>query len=248
MGIDFPDPFDAVRRLITKAAADLLDRAVASVTQAATSAVRQRVRSLAESIEYVTAVLGRLPHATANIVADSFRGLFHRALAPAEIALIDRAFGKQPVLPSQVRVVNGPGNQPLAVAAFLNGNPAITVGNTIYIRRSERQTLGGNDMASNPDGVEMLLHEYTHVVQYARLGFAAFGRRYAREFRANGGDANKMYDHKSRRLHFDDELIEGQAAIVGDLGQQMALPAKNRNEALIRQLRAKLRGTGILGQ
>ena len=248
MASSVPDPFDAVRRALNRAAAAALDRAIASVGEAASRAVSNVARTLAQDIEYVTAVLGRLGHGTANAVADSFRGPFSRALAPAETSLVNAAFGSQPVLPGQVRIVAGPGNQPLAAAAFLNGNPAITIGNTIYVKPSVSRDRGGADWTTNPEGVELLLHEYTHVVQYARLGFATFGKRYAEEFRANNNDAGKMYDYESRNLHYDQELIEGQAAIVGDYARQMALPPERRTPALIQQLRAKLRGTGILGQ
>jgi hypothetical protein len=245
---NLPDPFDFARRALSRAVAAALDRAIAAVQRSAANAVNNRVRTLAQNIEYVTAVLGRLPHGTANVVADSFRGLFMRSLSPGETALVTDAFGSQPVTPRQVRIVPGPGNQPLAAAAFLNGNPAITIGNTIYIKPSVYRERGGKDWSANPEGVEMLLHEYTHVVQYARLGFAAFGARYAREFRESDGDANKMYDYGSRNRSYDQEMLEGQAAIVGDYGRQMALPPERRTPALIKQLRDKLRGTGILSQ
>jgi Domain of unknown function (DUF4157) len=243
----FPDPFDYVRRALNRAATEALDRAIAAVRNAAVRAVQNRVRNLAENIEYVTAVLGRMSHGMANIVADSFRGILSRPVTAGEARLIAQAFGPQPVHPSQVRFVPGPGNQPLAAAAFINGNPAITIGNTVYIKPSTYSKLGGNDLSATPEGIEMLIHEYTHVVQYARLGFAVFGARYAQEFRSSGNDANKMYDYRSRNLHYDQEMIEGQAAMVGDYAQQMALPAAKQNAALIQQLRTKLRGTGIFG-
>lgn len=242
-----PDPFDYVRRALSRAVTKALDQAIAAVRNAAARAIRDRIRTLAENIEYVTAVLGRLSHGMANTVADSFRGIASRPVTAGEATLIAQAFGPQPVHPSQVRFVSGPGNQPLAAAAFLNGNPAITIGNTVYIKPSTYSKLGGNDLSATPEGIEMLIHEYTHVVQYTRLGFAAFGSRYAQEFRASGNDANKMYDYRSRNLHYNREMIEGQAAMVGDYAQQMALPAAKRNTALIQQLRTKLSGTGIFG-
>ncbi|WP_160296839.1 eCIS core domain-containing protein [Sphingomonas sp. ERG5] len=248
MASSFPDPFDPVRRMLRRAVLQALDRAIVAVQREVRREIRARLRSLAESIEYVTAVLGRMPHGAANIVADSFRGPFSRALTPGEVALIVQAFGTQPVSPGDVRIVLGPGDQPLAAAAFINGNPAITIGNTIYMKPSVYQKLGGRDLSASPEGVEMLLHEYTHVVQYARLGFAVFGKRYAREFRDSGNDAGKMYDYRSRKLSYDQEMIEGQAAIVGDYAQQMALTPAKQNAALIQQLRTKLRGTGIFGQ
>lgn len=244
----FPDPFDAVRRYLNRSIDRALERAIESVNRALWRAVSAPIRSLARQIEYFTSVLGQLSHAMANAVADSFRGPFARRMTAGEIALITKAFGKQPVSPHQVRFENGPGKQPLAMTAFLNGNPAITIGNTIYIKRSKYRSVGGKDLSKTPDGIELLLHEYTHVLQYARLGFAQFGRRYALEFEANGGDANKMYDYRSRSLHYRQELIEGQAAIVGDYAQQMALDPKKRDAKLVQHLQRKLAGTGIMGQ
>ncbi len=245
---DFPDPFDGVRRYLSRAAARALDRAITEVQQAAGRAVRRRMRDVSDTIDYVTSVLGRMPHGVANTVADAGRGPSARPLAPNEVVLVNQAFGAQPVSPGQVRIVPGAGNQPAAAAAFRNGNPAITIGNTIYMKPEVYRARGGSDLSSNPEGVEMLLHEYTHVIQYTRLGFTAFGARYAREFHQSGYDANKMYDYGSRTRNYDDEMLEGQAAMVGDYGRQMALPPGSRTPALIQQLRTKLRGTGILGQ
>ncbi|MGH6616556.1 eCIS core domain-containing protein [Sphingomonas sp.] len=244
----FPDPFDEIRRYLSRAAARALDRAIAEVQQAAVRAVRRKVRDVSDTIDYVTSVLGRMPHGAANAVADAGRGPSARPLVPNEIALITQAFGAQPVSPGQVRIVPGAGRQPAAAAAFRNGNPAITIGNTIYIKPDAYRARGGSDLTSNPEGVEMLLHEYTHVIQYTRLGFTAFGTRYAREFHQSGYDAGKMYDYGSRKLNYDDEMLEGQAAMVGDYGRQMALPPGSQTPALIQELRTKLRGTGILGQ
>ncbi len=240
--------FDHARKAAEQVVALALERAIASAQSSIRRAAQSKIQSLAGRIVFFTSVLGKLSHGTANVVADSYRGPFARTLTPAEIKIVAWAFGKQPVSPSQVRIVPGPGFQTLAAIAFLNGNPAITIGNTVYIKQHVYRERGGSNLAATPEGVEMLLHEYTHVLQYGRLGFARFGARYATEFKAAGGDANKMYDYKNRKKSFDEESLEGQAALVGDFGEQLALPAARRTPALIQQLRSKLQATGILGQ
>ncbi|WP_260597188.1 DUF4157 domain-containing protein [Sphingomonas endolithica] len=248
MGNPVDELFDHARKIASRVVVMALERAIQSAQAAIRRSVQSEFQSLAGKIGLFTSVLGKLPHGTANVVADSYRGPFARALTPAEVKIVTWAFGKQPVAPSQVRIVPGPGLQTVAAIAFLNGNPAITIGNTIYIKQRVYRERGGSNLAATPEGVEMLLHEYTHVLQYGRLGFARFGARYAAEFKAAGGDANKMYDYKHRKKGFNDESIEGQAALVGDFGEQLALPPVRRTPALIRQLRSKLNGTGILGQ
>lgn len=126
--------------------------------------------------------------------------------------------------------------------AFLNGDPAIT----IYIKPSQCRDVQGGDLSILATGAE-LLHEYTHVVQYDRLGFTAFGKRYAAEFRASGYDADRMYAFRSRGTNFDQEMIEGQAAIVGRYAEQIALDPSKRQQDLIEDIRRRLRGTGIYG-
>ena len=103
-------------------------------------------------------------------------------------------------------------------------------------------------MSKSYDGLELLLHEYTHVVQYATLGFAVFGQRYVRELRAHHNDPNELYDYGSRNNDWAHETLEGQAQIVGNYARAThAAPNPNRRR-LADELRAKLRDTGIYGQ
>lgn len=146
------------------------------------------------------------------------------------------------VNPADVRIVHGPGRSPIAQVAFLNGNPAITIGNTFYIVAQRYR----DDLSMTTDGIELLVHEYTHVVQYARHGFARFGKRYAAELRANGYDASRLYAYKKRNLRFEQETLEGQAAIVGDYASNRLSKAPEDREAA-ENLRLRLHGTGIYG-
>lgn len=247
MASQVPDLFDYAKRTLSRAAAQALDRAIEAAAQAARRAVQDRVDDLAASIEYFSAVLGQMAHGAANAVADSFRGGAARTLTKAEADLINGVFGNQPVTTDQVRFVNGPGRQPLAATAFLKGNPAITIGNTVYVKADHYLAAGGADWTGNTVGMELLFHEYVHVLQWAKLGFGRFGKRYAQEFKKAGGDPAVMYAYQSRDLHYRDEMLEGQAAMVGDWAEQWKTDPSARNQALIQQIREKLRGTGIFG-
>ncbi len=121
------------------------------------------------------------------------------------------------------------------------------MGNTIYIK-ANLGNLTHSDLSKSLRGIEMLLHEYTHVVQYATLGFATFGRRYAAELRASGYDPDKLYDYQSRNNDWRHETLEGRAQIVGDLAKARKIPANPNNSTLANALRNKLKGTGIYAQ
>lgn len=153
------------------------------------------------------------------------------------------AFGLR-VDPARVRIVRGPGHSPLAALAFRNGNPAITVGCTIYIKGD--YDVPKNDLTKSEGGLELLLHEFTHVVQYSELGYTNFGVRYAKEMRTYGGAA-KLYDYKHRKTDFQHETLEGQAEIVGNYTR--AKGATNpQSRAMAAVLERKLQGTGIYGE
>ncbi|PCD02026.1 hypothetical protein COC42_11105 [Sphingomonas spermidinifaciens] len=185
--------------------------------------------------------LAELPHEVADRLADSMRGDKARELTPAEQAFVEQAFGDRIDL-SEVRFVDGPGNSPIARAAFANGNPAITVGDTVYFKPGHFST----DFTASAEDRKLLNHELTHVLQYETLGYGSFTARYAREFAEAGGDADKMYDYASRDTVFDTETLEGQAQMVGDYAQirHSTNPAR---QAKIADLERRLEGTGIYG-
>jgi hypothetical protein len=240
-----PDPFDLVRRRFAQELArqeQRLVNAVLSVPGAVLDHARDRAAQfLTESLQ----LLGRLSHAAVDAYLEASRGPFARPLTPREIMLVREAFGGR-VEPSRVRIVPGAGHSRIAQVAFLNGNPAITLGNTIFLKPGV-QWIRPAELPQTLGGLRLLLHEWTHVVQYATLGYRAFAGRYAAELRAHGGDADRLYEHDTRNLPFNGETLEGQAQIVGDLAgaSRGRTPADAQRATM---LRGKLRGTGIYGQ
>jgi hypothetical protein len=144
---------------------------------------------------------------------------------------------------SNVRIVDGPGNSPAAKLAFdVGGNPAITIGNTVYIKA------GGfsKDFSKTPGGIETLAHEFAHVRQYQKMGLGAFFAKYALDLK-NIPDRNKVYDYQSRpNTTYRTETIEGQAQMVGDYAMYRA-GGKNITEDVARDIEKRLKGTGIFG-
>ena len=60
-----------------------------------------------------------------------------RPLTQYETRLIVDAFGQR-VPPHAGRIVPGPGLSYFVKMAFINGNPAIMIGNTIYLKKGAR--------------------------------------------------------------------------------------------------------------
>lgn len=135
----------------------------------------------------------------------------------------------------------GPGLSYFVKMAFINGNPAIMIGNTIYLKK------GSSDLTTSDSGIKLLLHESTQVMLHASLGFGVFGRRYASEWRALGYNADQLYACRKRNKSWRDETLEGQARIVGEYS--MFLRQKCTPEFLptLQMLRAKLKDTGTYG-
>lgn len=189
----------------------------------------------------MAALLTAVPHRAANAIADLDRGWHARRLTAGETARVREAYGSR-VDPNTVCIVNGAGLSAIAAVAFLHNNPAITVGNTIYIGHKYYQV----DLTGETDQINLLIHEFMHVIQYNELGFVVFGKRYLAELRANGNDPDRLYDYKHRNLDFAHETLEGQAAIAGDYAGDRASSAPNdQREAAA--LRPRLKGTGIYG-
>lgn len=91
-----------------------------------------------------------------------------RKLTAGEIKLARKAFDEK-IDYGKVRLSDGPGNNAAAHIAFMRGNPAITIGNTVYFK----QGFSADFSAPGADG-RMFMHEMTHVWQYRTLGMAAF--------------------------------------------------------------------------
>lgn len=142
-----------------------------------------------------------------------------RKLTNGEIALARTAFGDR-IKYDKVRLSDGPGMQPLAHAAFARGNPAITVGSTVYFKRSYCR-----DFSAPGEDKVAFLHEMTHVWQYQALGLAAFFARYGAEFASAGGQPDRMYRYNSGDP-FDRAMLEAQAEMVADYSAGAAKRAK----------------------
>lgn len=130
-----------------------------------------------------------------------------RGLRPGEAAAVQRVFGES-VDPARLRIVAGPGDSFIAAQAFRNGNPAITIGDTIYFRNAP------TDLSTSADGLRTLAHEVNHVRQYQTYGTAGVFARIAGD--ALGHGQNGAYAYYERDRAFTNETLEGQSQIVGD--------------------------------
>lgn len=113
---------------------------------------------------------------------------------------------------AEVRLSDGAGKNPIPAIAFMSrANHALTFGRTIYFG-----THYAEDFSTVGDvGKALLLHEMTHVWQYARLGVPGFLARYAREFLSVRFRPRRMYEYKSR-APFGPARLEAQAQMVQD--------------------------------
>lgn len=141
-------------------------------------------------------------------VASNELGRVGRLPSRGEEALIQRAFGDT-VDASKITIVNGSGGSGIAAGAFKNGNPAITIGNTIYIDQGYSA-----DLSLNANGVELLAHEVNHVRQYNRYGILGVFARVT--IQANTYGADNAYRYVDRNRAFSAETLEGRSQIVGD--------------------------------
>jgi hypothetical protein len=155
-----------------------------------------------------------------------------RRLTAGEIALARAAFGGR-IDYARVRLRDGPGVHPFALAAFANGNPAITVGSTVYFKQDYSP-----DFAAPGQNRESFIHEMTHVWQYHEMGSLAFFSRYLAEFARSGRKAGKMYEYGEEE-RFADAMLEAQAEMVGDYSA--ALWA-DKTDAAAAARKAKLAG------
>jgi hypothetical protein len=170
------------------------------------------------------------------------RGPKARTLTSGKQTQLNKIFSSRSIDLSNVRIVDGSGNNPAAAAAFRNGNPAITIGNTVYVKPGTYSA----DFSKTAKGVELLAHEFTHVDQYQDLGFGSFGAKYARDLASVGGDPNKAYRYETRNTTFKTETLEGQAQMVGDYAEHKA-GDKNLMPAQAKDVENRLKGTGFFG-
>lgn len=159
-----------------------------------------------------------------------------RTLTAGEIALARAAFGDR-IEYDGVTLSDGPGNQPLAHLAFAKGNPAITVGSTVYFKTDYCP-----DFSAPGQNRSSFLHEMTHVWQYGDLGLAMFFLRYGADLVKVGGNPDDMYVY-TPETRFADAMIEQQAQMVGDYSHARSNGPPD-SEA---RLRNNLAGSGIYG-
>ncbi len=184
-----------------------------------------------------------------NYVAYSRYDANARRLTLGETKLLRNAFGNSIDL-SNVRIVNGAGKNLDAIAAFnLAGKPAITEGNTVYINPAVKNGTSkyySADFSSSSNGTSTLLHEFTHVLQFQRLGFSGFEIKYATDFANNDFNNAKVYDYLSRNTTFLTETLEGQAQMVGDYARYKSQNIPSSTPEM-QSLEKKLKGSGIYG-
>lgn len=205
---------------------------------------RAGLEKLQDAAEALGDRLRTLPNEAANRLADSLRGDKARTLTSDEKAQIREAFGDDVDVDS-VRIVNGPGNNPAAHAAFkVGGNPAITIGDTIYLNPNTNSY--SDDLGQGGNETGLLIHEFTHVEQYRDLGFGSFGQKYASDLKEHDFDRNAVYDYEQRDTTYAQETIEGQAEMVGDYAE-IRNSTDPADQAKIADLERRLDGTGIYG-
>lgn len=154
-----------------------------------------------------------------------------RGLTEGEIALAREAHGDR-LAYDRIRFVDGAAGNPIAAAAFRNGNTAITLRRTIYFPNAYYLP---DFSQAKPAARGLFTHELTHVWQYDTLGTAWFLARYLAQFARSGFDAPKMYDYEAGKTPFKGALLEQQAEMVGNYAKaradgdtaRLALIAKN---------------------
>lgn len=247
--IDPPQIPDQLRDLAEKGVDHLITNGLAPVAAGVVAHGLDNLGSLAAGARdtvsgwagTVRDTLVALPNSAANALADSMRGSSARELTAGETTALRSAFGNGIDL-SNVRIVDGPGRNPDAWLAFnVGGNPAITEGNTVYVR-SDHYT---GDFSKSAESVNTLVHEFAHVNQYQDMGFGSFFGNYAHDLTTTG-DRHAVYDYASRNTTYATETIEGQAAMLGDYAGHLAGEGKLTPERA-QALETRLSGTGFFG-
>lgn len=161
-----------------------------------------------------------------------------RTLKAAEIDLLKAAFGER-IAYGGVRLRQGHGGNPAAVAAFRNGNTAITLRRSIYFRIHYSEDFSHADVAAQ----SLFHHEMTHIWQYARLGVPRFLARYARDLAACRFSPRAMYRYEEGVTPFAKARLEAQAEMVGNYCQARLVGDVSRQARIARNLK----GSGFYG-
>ena len=166
-------------------------------------------------------------------------GAERRGLTAGEVALGRAAFGDRVPL-DRVIFIDGAAGNPIAKAAFRNGNSAITLRRTIYFGPAYYQP---DFSAGKAAAKGLFIHELTHVWQYETLGTAWFFARYARDYAACGCKAWRMYEYEQGKTPFRRARLEAQAEMAGNYAEASA-DGDIAKMALIAQ---NLAGSGLFG-
>lgn len=162
-----------------------------------------------------------------------------RPLTPGEVALGREAFGERIPL-ERIRFVEGAARNPIAKAAFRNGNSAITLRRTIYFAPAYYRP----DFSAGKSAAKgLLIHELTHIWQYETKGTARFLARYVREFAAVGFKAWRMYEYEQGKTPFRPAMIEAQAEMAGNYAEAKA----DGDSAKLALIATNLAGSGLFG-
>lgn len=162
-----------------------------------------------------------------------------RGLTAGEIALGRAAFGERVPL-ERVTFVDGPAGNPIARAAFRNGNGAITLRRTIYFAPAYYQP---DFSAGKAEAIGLFVHELAHVWQYETLGTGRFLVRYVREYAACGFKAWRMYEYDHGVTPFRGARLEAQAEMAGNYAQARA----DGDAAKMAVFAKNLQGSGFFG-
>ncbi len=161
-----------------------------------------------------------------------------RRLKASEMAVLREAFGDR-LDYDRVRLRLGHGGNPAAMAAFRNGNTAITLRRSIYFRVHYSEDFSQADVAAQ----SLFHHEMTHVWQYAVLGVPRFLARYARDLVACRFSPRAMYRYEEGATPFARARLEAQAQMVGDYCHARLVGDVPRQTRLARNLK----GSGLYG-
>lgn len=161
-----------------------------------------------------------------------------RGLKTGEIELLEKAFGDR-IDYARVRLRSGAGGNPAAMAAFRNGNTAITLRRSIYFGSHYSDDFSKADARAQ----SLFHHEMTHIWQYAALGVPLFLARYARDLAACRFSARAMYRYEEGETPFAGARLEAQAQMVGDY----CLARLVGDSARMARLEHNLEGSGFFG-
>ena len=155
-----------------------------------------------------------------------------RGLKASEIALLRDAFGER-IAYEGVRLRLGHGGNPAAMAAFRNGNTAITLRRSIYFRTHYSDDFSQGDAAAK----SLFHHEMAHIWQYAALGVPGFLARYSRDLIACRFSPRAMYRYEEGVTPFARARLEAQAQMVGDYCHARLAGDVSRQARLARNLK-----------